>query len=189
MARHQARPCVAVRCRPCQFGKDLLGFTLSLFGKVPGLLDCNSHDTLGWKVCLEVVVLCIKCQQEAVGKGEHAVDDGENDASHSTINGGEVGYVGSTGKVQFQEWWVDESDLSGANEWNDVGQGTQKDTEATAELDVFDTLLELLALAIECTASATYKFGYHVGIQLDVALTIPVYIHVELDAFCFSLGD
>jgi len=79
--------------------------------------------------------------------------------------------------------------LSGADEWNDIGQGTQKDTEATTEFDMFDTLIEILALINECTASASYKFGYHVGVQLDVALAVPVYIHVQLDAFRFSLGD
>jgi len=44
-------------------------------------------------------------------------------------------------------WWVDESNLSGADEWDDVGQGTQKDREATAEFDMFDTLVETSALA------------------------------------------
>jgi len=79
--------------------------------------------------------------------------------------------------------------LSGADEWNDIGQGTQKDTEATTEFDMFDTLIEILALANEFTVSTTYKLGDHVGVQFDVALAVPVYIHVELDAFCFSLGD
>ena len=54
---------------------------------------------------------------------------------------------------------------------------------------MFDTLIEILDLANEPTKSTTYKFGHHVSIQLDVTLAVPVYIHVELDAFCFSLGD
>ena len=86
-------------------------------------------------------------------------------------------------------WWVDESDLRGADQWDNVGQRTQKDREATTEFDMFDTLIETLDSANEFTKSTTYKFGHHVSIQLDVTLAIPVYIHVELDAFCFSLGD
>ena len=86
-------------------------------------------------------------------------------------------------------WRVDESDLGGTDQWDDVGQGTQKDREATTQFDMFDALVKMLALATEFTESIAYKFGHHVGIQLDVALAVPVHIHVELDAFCFSLGD
>ena len=86
-------------------------------------------------------------------------------------------------------WRVDESDLSGADQWDDVGQGTEKDREATTEFDMLDTLVDMLVLADECKESIAYKLGHHVGIQLDVALAVPVYIHVELDAFCYSLGD
>jgi hypothetical protein len=42
-------------------------------------------------------------------------------------------------------WWVDESNLSGADEWDNVGQGTQEDREATTEFDVFDALVAVLA--------------------------------------------
>jgi hypothetical protein len=42
-------------------------------------------------------------------------------------------------------WRVDESDLSGADQWNNVGQRTQKDREATTEFDMFDTLIVVLA--------------------------------------------
>lgn len=86
-------------------------------------------------------------------------------------------------------WWVDESDLRGTYQWDNVGQRTQEDREATTEFDMFDTLIETLGLANEYTESTAYKFGHHVGIQLDVTLAVPVHIHVELDAFCFSLGD
>lgn len=54
---------------------------------------------------------------------------------------------------------------------------------------MLDTLVDMLVLADECEESTSYKLGHHIGIQLDVALAVPVYIHVELDAFCFSLGD
>jgi hypothetical protein len=42
-------------------------------------------------------------------------------------------------------WWVDECDVSGADERDNVGQGTQKDREATTEFDMFDTLIVVLA--------------------------------------------
>jgi len=35
----------------------------------------------------------------------------------------------------------------------------------------------------------TYNFGNHVSVQLNVTLAVPVQVHINLDAFGFSLGD
>jgi len=44
-------------------------------------------------------------------------------------------------------WWVDESDLRGTDQRDNVGQRTQKNGETTTELDMFDTLGDKLAQA------------------------------------------
>jgi hypothetical protein len=36
---------------------------------------------------------------------------------------------------------------------------------------------------------ATYKAGNHISIQLDIALAIPVNVHIKLDPIDFGLGD
>jgi hypothetical protein len=113
---------VAIGCRASQFGEKLLGFARGLFGEARRLLDSDAHDANWWEVCLEVVVLGVKCHQEAVGQGSHAIDDGENHASHSTVDGREVSDIGGTGEVKLEMWWVDKSDLGSADQGNDVGQ-------------------------------------------------------------------
>lgn len=39
-------------------------------------------------------------------------------------------------------WWVDESDLRGSDQWDDVGERAQEDRETTTKFDVFDALVD-----------------------------------------------
>lgn len=45
------------------------------------------------------------------------------------------------------------------------------------------------AFACEYAGSGTYELGHHVRIQFNVALAIPVDVHVEFDALCLGFGD
>ena len=66
-------------------------------------------------VSLEVVVVCVELDQDSVWQDYNAVDDSEKHFADRVIDGREVCYIGCAGEVQFEHWWVDESDLSSSN--------------------------------------------------------------------------
>ena len=78
-------------------------------------------------VGLEVVVVGVELGHDAVGEHEHAVDDADKYFAHSTVNEGEIRYIGCTREVQFQGRRIDEGDLSSAYQRDDVGEWAEKD--------------------------------------------------------------
>jgi hypothetical protein len=66
-------------------------------------------------VSLEVVIIGVELDQEAVRQDGHARDDAENRVPHGLLDQKAVGNVGGIGKVQLQTGWVDECDLCSPN--------------------------------------------------------------------------
>jgi hypothetical protein len=60
-------------------------------------------------------------------------------------------------------WWVDESNLGGADQGNDVGQRSQKNREAATKFDVFDTL-------VTCVS---FRLGVCMIVNLQVRASCP----------------
>ena len=131
---------VAVWAGARQLGEQLPGLCLGLLGEPPGLFDGQADDAERVEVRLEVVVVRVDVDQEAVWQNCHAVDDAKDYLAHSAVDDGEVGDVGGAGEVELEDGWVDKGDLGSADEGDDVGEGAEEDGESAVELDALDAL-------------------------------------------------
>jgi hypothetical protein len=66
-------------------------------------------------VCLEVIVVVVKFDKEAVGENGHARDNAKDCVSDGLLDQKTVGDVGSIREVKLEAWRVDERDLCGSN--------------------------------------------------------------------------
>ena len=65
--------------------------------------------------CFEVVCICVELEQESIWESEHGIDYAENDAANGIVDEREIGNIGSTGEVKFEDWWIDKRYLSGSD--------------------------------------------------------------------------
>lgn len=67
------------------------------------------------EVGLEKVRVRVQFDEVAVGKDSHGGDDTQNDFTDGCLDQREVGYVGSSGEVEFELGRVDKCHLGGPN--------------------------------------------------------------------------
>ena len=68
-----------------------------------------------WLVGLEVVVIGVELDEEAIWEDCHAADDAENDVADCLLDEEGVGDVGGISEVELEIWRVDERDLGGTD--------------------------------------------------------------------------
>jgi len=75
----------------------------------------------------EIVVVCVELDHDPIGEDEDAVDDAEDDFADGAVDEIKVCHVGCACEVQLESWWVDEGDLSCADQWNHVCKRAEQD--------------------------------------------------------------
>jgi hypothetical protein len=97
-------------------GEESGGAALLLWGCNAGCsLDGQTDGAEVGLVSLEVVVVGVEFDEEAVGKNGHAGDDAEDGIAYSLCDQEAISNVGGIREVKLEAWWVDEGYLSSSD--------------------------------------------------------------------------